>query len=403
MCLAFAAYDQVTSWYGGMSECQCCRSAIARGEESVSVNEGCKWVLAVEGGQNGLPRLGQYVGLFLSGVLTVKALDDQEVLGWREEVLGTGVASVPTLFRVTADGVRVWTGTAMLLQLGRLLGPKRAWRAAVALGALAQLDTGPASPRRRRLLRHGLTGLTAAAAVLANGTSLPQLRTLAQEAPTEGEVTAEGKVTAEGGGRKWEANEVTGKAFDRLRNRAMDDRNFTIIRDFFAKDADWEAKGRAAFRVTHRGNNVRKTYSQNFKRKGESKYVNVLFGVEDNGKDWSRGYVWRGGDVTNEYYVQNGNLRNDGGRVTTNVTANVTAEALPFDIDECDIDHVLCSFLVGESCIVAGASVLSLCETPLAPVCLGVAGPLDKLRSGCGCCNLGVQAVGIGRPLQLIA
>lgn len=99
----------------------------------------------------------------------------------------------------------------------------------------------------------------------------------------------------------------------------------------------------------------------------------LVNGLEADGKDWSLGYVWRGDTVTDEYYVQNGNLRNDDGRVTTEQT-------LPPYIDECGIDNVLCHGVVVGGCAVGGLYAIAACTASAGALCLAA----STLAAECG-------------------
>lgn len=326
------------------------------------------WVLAADNGQDGSPHMGQYVKLLLAGVLTVRSFNDPEVAEWRAKTGSVQAARIPTLFAINDREVRAWTGLAMMWQMARLLGPRRVWRTATTLGALVDPDPGPAMPERRRFLRHGATGLAAAAVVLFGGLPEPRFSALAQMSDEVVETEAS---------RAWSVDELDNRSFDRMRERATGDRNFNIIRDHFASDRDWEGQGRIALKISRRGDILRKLYGQQFKRKGEPRYVNVTFGQEAGGKDWTRGYVWRGNNVTNEYFVQNGNLRDDGGRVPDG-GAQVTSEGFP--IDECTIDAVLCRGVVFLGCGTAGLAAAGMCGPTGGSSCIALSGVI----AGCG-------------------
>jgi hypothetical protein len=102
------------------------------------------------------------------------------------------------------------------------------------------------------------------------------------------------------------------------------------------------------------------------KRRGEFTWAYVVYGEEDGGKSWSRGYVWRGERFTNQYYVQNGNIRDDGGRVG----ASVPTAAAPWDdIDVCDVDNALCWGVVLDGCTVGGMVIALTCGPSVGVTC----------------------------------
>jgi hypothetical protein len=111
-----------------------------------------KWVLAYDDRCSSCSRKAKAIAEATAGKLRILSLLDAEVVSWRRD---TGHADVwqPMLFRVLGDSTQAFTGTALVLQLARILRPRRALRV-VRMIASADVDADEAkSPDRRRFLR----------------------------------------------------------------------------------------------------------------------------------------------------------------------------------------------------------------------------------------------------------
>jgi hypothetical protein len=208
-----------------------------------------------------------------------------------------------------------------------------------------------------------LAGGLATAALIAEASRPRQLSGFVALAA---ETAASTDVAGESVRDRWLVKDLSGNAFDRLKDQAEDTRDFRLLRDYFANDKDWDAKGREATEISFRNRRVRRGYAQVFKRPGEAKWVHVIYAEDDGGRTWSRGYIWRNGKITDTFYVKNGNIRNDDGRVDAD---DVIAEAPWDNITECDVDTVLCGGVVIGGCAYGTLAVVLTCGPTIGLTC----------------------------------
>lgn len=339
-------------------------------EDIVGTTPLTRWVLGFDGNCDTCSRLAEQVAGLSGGVLTVRSLRSPEVRRWRERALGLDAPWAPTLIAVEGGEVRAWTGAALALRLGRLLGPRRLWQVVGIIGELVDSPISPTSPERRRILRRGITGATAAVALL-GGAGSHQSPALTRVASAQDEVTSE-----DNGGNDWEYVKLRNKDEDRMRRKAKDDRDFNIIEEYFANQRDWRAHGNDAVKLNRGNRHVRDAYARHYKAPGDKEWAHVVYGREDEGKEWAYGFLWRNGRYTDKFFVQNGNLRRDnGGRV------EAAAQGQPNPI-VCAYDAATCKFASTGACVVGTLYGVLFCVYESPGACVALDGVLHHCEDG---------------------
>lgn len=304
---------------------------------------GTRWVLGFDGGCGTCGHLAQQLVDLSGGRLTVASLHSTKVQQWREQALGPDAPWAPTLFAVDGTAVRAWTGSGLVTRLGRMVGPLKLWQIATMVGGLMDQQAGPASLGRRAAIRQGLVGSAAAIALL-SGTGPSHLTALAQS----------------GGQEVWNADKLGNADFNAMERRAEGDREFQIMRQYFAQEhgRDWRGQGRAAYRILKNGKRVRDAFWVTYKSPGEHEWAHVMLTKEaGGGKEAVNGWLWRGRPTkfTDRFYVQNGNLRREnGGRVEG-----------ADEVSAADTQGAIC--LIGSygPCVVGTGAVAAACAIPL--------------------------------------
>lgn len=328
---------------------------------------GTRWIFGFDGGCGTCGDLARELVELSDGKLTARSLRSAEVQAWRERALGPDAPWAPTLFAIDEAGVRAWTGNALIARLGRLVGPHKLWRIATLVGGLMDQPAEPFSPSRRLVIRQGLAG-TAAAFALLSGTSTSSFTALAQ--------TDDPKAASTSGKRSlWSSERLKNADFEQLARRADQDRSFGTIQQYFAKQRDWRGGGRDGFRYLYDGKRVRDSFVQHFKEPGEKEWAHVIFVREDNGRGGSHAYLWRGQNrnFTDEFYVQNGNLRRRNvGRVDTQaVGAADFWDWIPGD--RCDWWTIGCGGVAHGPCVITTAGAAAACPATLGTACVPLA------------------------------
>lgn len=129
-----------------------------------------RWVLAFDSSCDSCRRLSDRVQIASSGNLETVPLARREVQDWISETLGEKAKPEPTLFQVTPESTRAWTGRSMVLPLVRHLGVAASFRVVRALGTLRDEPLGhegdSSSPfTRKRFLQLGSGAVVAGALV----------------------------------------------------------------------------------------------------------------------------------------------------------------------------------------------------------------------------------------------
>lgn len=78
--------------------------------------------------------------------LSVRNLNDPELVAWREETLGKDAKWAPTLFEVEGEKVRAWDGWKMGFVLSRRIGLSATWQVMQALGEIGAAPNIEESP-----------------------------------------------------------------------------------------------------------------------------------------------------------------------------------------------------------------------------------------------------------------
>lgn len=319
---------------------------------------GRRWVLGFDGGCGTCNHLAQQLVELSEGKLTAQNLRSPKVQPWREQALGSDAPWAPTLFAVDGVTGRAWTGTGLITRLGRLVGPQKLWKIATIVGGLMDPQAGPASPARRTVVRQGLVGMAAAFALL-NGTGTSNLTALAQS----------------DGQDDWRADRLGNADFNALERRAEGDREFQIIRDYFAQEhgRDWRGQGRAGYRILKNGKRVRDAFWVTYMSPGEDEWAHVMLTKEAGGKESINGWLWRGKPTkfTDRFYVQNGNLRRENsGRVEG-----------AGDVGAADTQGAICLAGSFGPCILGTGAVAAACAIPL--IGWGTCGIGASVAAGC--------------------
>jgi hypothetical protein len=177
-----------------------------------------------------------------------------------------------------------------------------------------------------------------------------------------------------GGGRsELSAERLRNSDANQIEERAKNNDDFNQIREYFAHEdgRDWNQIGGDAFRISKNGNRVRDAFWITSRNPKGDQWVHVMFGREDNGKESAVGLLWRGdgnkGRYSNVFYVQNGHIRNDDGRVDG---ADARAQSIPWPDN---LDQLVCPVLAKGPCYVGTAVTAAACMVPGAgiPECVG--------------------------------
>ncbi len=128
-----------------------------------------RWILGFDGGCTMCNDLPGRIDVISQGTLTVRNLRDPELGRWRRKAFGESTPWEPALFLITEDGVQGWTGRGMVVQLGRLLGPTKAWQVARILGDVVTPSSAANHLVGRRGFIKQLGGVALAAAFLVTG------------------------------------------------------------------------------------------------------------------------------------------------------------------------------------------------------------------------------------------
>lgn len=164
-------------------------------------------------------------------------------------------------------------------------------------------------------------------------------------------------------GKRLTAEKLKNKDANQIERRAENDRDFNLLKEYFSHDdgRGWRQHGRDAYRIRKGGERVRDAFWITMRNPDGDQWVHVMYAREGNGKDNSAGLLWRGdgkkGKFTNRFYVQNGNIRNDNGRVEG---ADVSAQAVPDDLDQ-----IFCPIATKGPCVVGTAAIAAACFVPL--------------------------------------
>lgn len=120
-----------------------------------------------------------------NGYINTVSLHAPVVASWRAQALGPDAPWLPTLFRINGNRVEAWTGKRMVARMARLLGPRRAWQLAEALGAASAPMNPPSVDEVRFGRRKALVGLSGIAAGLILASSGVKGAMAAPELPPE--------------------------------------------------------------------------------------------------------------------------------------------------------------------------------------------------------------------------
>lgn len=326
-----------------------------------------RWILGFDSRCSTFEQVAAHIAQLSDGLLTVRDLNEPEVAEWRVQAFGANSLLRPTLFALSESRVKAWTGAALTLQLGRLLGPRKLWQVIGHLGDVVDPPARVSSPGRRAMMQRGVTGAAAAFVLLANDAGQSLLRASAQETPED--ISADENDLTGDARRRYTVRKVTGNVVDSMRQRALDNRHFITIHDHFAENADWRYEGHEVARVLDRGKQMWTTYGRIFKRRGDQQWAYAVYFRDPDGREWSRGYIWRGDRITREYQVQNGTLRSD------EVSVGPSSQDL-----ECAIDAVLCAGVITGGCAVGGMYIAVTCPITIGLTC----GAASALGATCG-------------------
>ena len=179
-------------------------------------------------------------------------------------------------------------------------------------------------------------------------------------------------------GGRWELDKLAGNQFDTMEQRAQGDNKWLIIRNYFKNDRGWNVDRREAFEITLNGALVRRVYVVTFKNPGFSEWAHVMYARESGGREWRFGHLWPNGKYVDRFYVQNGNLRREDGRVGTSSVEDQGFE--PSHPNVCTLERALCGTTVILGCAVGGAYVAAFCAVSFGFSC----GTGAVLVSECG-------------------
>jgi hypothetical protein len=129
------------------------------------------WFLAYDSHCGFCSNLSEEISAMSAGTLAVIPLHDPIAQSWREEALGPQAPFAPTLIAVEdKKAIKAWTGTSLIVQLSRIVGPRRAWKIAQLVGdkvrPAEQDEPASGSLLDRRNILKGLAGATASFALL---------------------------------------------------------------------------------------------------------------------------------------------------------------------------------------------------------------------------------------------
>lgn len=179
-----------------------------------------------------------------------------------------------------------------------------------------------------------------------------------------------------GSNAKLSAERLRNADANQIEQRAQNDADFNQIREYFAHEdgRDWNQVGGDAFRLNNNGKRMRDAFWITLRNPKGDQWVHVMYGREDSGAENAVGLLWRGdgkkGKFTNVFYVQNGHIRNDEGRVDG-------AEPRGGDISwPNDLDQAVCPVVTKGSCLVGTGVTAGFCMLPVAgiPACVGASG-----------------------------
>jgi hypothetical protein len=127
-----------------------------------------RWILAFDASCGACSEVATLVERACDGKVTTMPLSHPDVSRWREQRLGAGARTAPTLLAVGPDDdqVRAWTSGAMAIRLMHRLGPRATLRVLEALGrAQREFERRPGHPGDGHLKRAQFLRLGAGAAV----------------------------------------------------------------------------------------------------------------------------------------------------------------------------------------------------------------------------------------------
>lgn len=295
---------------------------------------------------------------------------------------------MPTLFRVEGETVSAFAGPRLVLRLRMLIGPKRLVEVLQIVGAESSNGGIPANPGRRLFVRQATGGVLTGLAVLSGASTLHPVTAQAQADDMDAD--GAGFTDAATG---WSINEMSQQKFNNFVDRANRDEQFTMIRrDFDDNNQRWARIGRHGWRFRRNGNFIREGYSIQYRNRNTGTLAVAQYVVEENGKTTRFGYIWRGGQVDEQLFVRNGNLKS---RSRNGVVRDADFEAtasFPFP-DACTLAGIGCGAAQGLVVGTAGGAAAVGCGAAgLGPfgvgVCGGlvggaVAGATDPVKEGC--------------------
>jgi len=331
--------------------------------------QGTRWVLGFDGGCGTCSQLAKELVALSGDKLTAKSLRSPEVRGWREKAGGSDGPWVPTLFAVSGEHVQAWTGLALCARLALLLGPGRTWVIARRVGELVSPEVGTATLARRHVVTTAFKGAAVGLALLASGRPLAPLAVVAQD-------------VSEAGTRRvqWRADKLSRAAMNGMSDRAQRDRDFEMIREYFESSGKWARRDREGVQIDRDNRLWRRAFQLRYRNRDSEAKAFVQFSIGASGKQTAMGYIWRGRELGDVVFVQNGNLRSQQrGRIDRGAFAAASESESPAD---CLAVQLACSMYPKDACEVQGEIAALVCsENEYAAATCAAAAEADCRRS----------------------